>query len=459
MVDLVAAPFYMKGLFTSPLGGVVMSRYPVVLVARANLSGHVAARLSGAAAMSAFTLVFAAGCNPQNAQLEGASFTAFLSTSTSPTYLNDQLGLNTDPDFNAPDAKFTSAEPYDTPDGLQHYQFDCRTDVTDDELLPKADFSVCNSDVWPPQNESWATFDGYDVIKGDLAPWRGEAIITSEHDFQLTFHQNLPGGGDFRFMFVVDPNFAPSECRLNASGQSERTPVDGDWIAEWSKDIPEDSSAQTRFYLNAGSYQFNPDSLEQIWVLPPKWLAGFANANFVGETFNARSVRYGKPAKYLSYESDSGRDPTVRDLYFVDVPAGTDPNTDASFQRKLTEVQNTAADTTAELAALGQTYTPAVQSNVWRPIDGRKAGLDSWVELNYNFVDFDQAADDLTVGSEASGSFNLVFDASESQSKLFLQGRFVIDKITADPATVVNLQDLKQEEYGTTLCGADAVTE
>lgn len=435
-----------------------MSGYLVVPSARL----PVLAGLAGVAVL--------AGCNPQSAKLEDAKFRAFFSASTSPTFLNDQLGLNSDAAFVENETeKFTPETPYES-NGLQHYQIDCRADIPEEDLLPQsgANYPICNDALWPFENEIWAGFDGYDVVAGALEPWRGEAVMTSEHDLQMTFHQELPGKGDFRFTWVVDPSFAPSECRLDENGQSVRSPIDGDWLAEWAKDIPAESGAKTRFYLNAGGYQFDPDHITDtsptIWILPDKWLAGYARADFVGETFNVRPPRYAKPSRYLSFETDTGRDARLTEPNYCgcdnrnqcrQLEPGIDPLTDEGCVEKLESVTETGAAVTAELALLGQDWQPVMHSNMWRPISDPKSGLDGWPELDYSWIDFDQEASELVAGSPATGTFHLMLDASESQSKLFLEGKFVVDKIDRDIATVVNLQDEKAEQYGTELCGED----
>ena len=54
--------------------------------------------------------------------------------------------------------------------------------------------------------------DAFYLKEDKLDPWRSEAVITSEGDFQLTLHNRLDGGEDFRIAFVIDPVFQPQEC-------------------------------------------------------------------------------------------------------------------------------------------------------------------------------------------------------------------------------------------------------
>src|SRR5689334_2729030 len=98
------------------------------------------------APLCAFSLAFIAGCNPQSASLEGATFRTFLAVSTSPTYLNDQLGLNEDEKFLG-EGEWSPDAPYKA-HGVEHYQIDCRADIPDEDLLPKAEsnFKICNTE-------------------------------------------------------------------------------------------------------------------------------------------------------------------------------------------------------------------------------------------------------------------------------------------------------------------------
>ena len=366
-----------------------------------------------------------AGCNPKNAVIDEGRFTAFLSTSTSKTLSQQIIDL----------------------DGFEsHTQLDCRSGV--DNKLPNP-LAIC--DTFDPEHERWMAFDGYEVISAPLAPWRGEAVMTSEGDLLLTFHQDLNNGEDFRFAFVVNPNFQPKRCSLGEGGAAVLEPIDGDWIGGWSADV----DSGTLFYMNAGSYQFNPSNVEVQWTLPNEWLAGYATANFGAENMTMRSVRYGKPKAYASYELE---ETAVRrqDLFYGGMEAGTDPSGDADYQALIDSVSGIRDEVIGEFGQVGVALAPRVHTNAWRTPDGNAPGLDGWVELHYNHVRFDQAREELAAGNAASGEFHLVFDGFESQSRVVVQGKFHVDEIAEDRWTVQNLEQDKLEEFGTEVCGQPA---
>ncbi len=363
------------------------------------------------------------GCKPMNATVDEGSYKVFLSTSTSTTLFEERLDLDAFP---------------------EHYQIDCRSgddlDLLDDAL------DICGE--LDPDHETWLTFDGYEVVGGPLEPWRGEAIITSEGDLQLTFHQALPSGEDFRFAFVVDRAFQPTECALGAEGTTVRQAIDGDWLGNWSADAEEG----TLFYLNAGAYQFNPSNVEVQWTLPDEWLAGFAAARFSGEDMNLRSVRYGKPKAYAAYELEE-TEIKRQDLFYSAVPVGVDPAQDPDYQALIGSVEGIRDAVVAEFASVNADVAPVLHTNEWRASDGNAPGLDGWVELHYNYVRFDQDRADLAVGDAASGEFHLVFDGFDSQSRAVVRGRFSVDEIKSDRWTVSDLRRVKAEQSGEVLCG------
>jgi hypothetical protein len=399
--------------------------------------------------------VVASGCTAHSADLTEGSFRAYLASSTSTTLYEGDVDL----DGGGPDWK--------------HYAIDCRTLVEDPEeelsageVRERLDgaLEICDDPdpdddvdhIWPPQHELWLELDGYEVLTDKLDPWRGEAIMTSEGDLQITFHHWLPGyRQDFRFAFVVDPTFQPTVCGLDQGGNPQLQQDDGDWLANWAKDTePPDDSL---FYLNAGSYQFNPSNLDDLWILPEQWLAGFAAAQFASEDFYSRSVRFGQPDAYLAFEIDSYDPPSAADLFYEVLEPDIDPISDTGFVELVEEVGVIADETAVELALTdpnGETwYTPMVHDNAWRTPDGTAAGLDAWVELQYNWVRFDQKPADLVVGSPASGEFSLVMGATSSQSRLFIEGSFTVDKIKKDHYTVVDITEDRLAENGTVICG------
>jgi len=377
------------------------------------------------------------GCNPQNAKITEGSYTTFLATGTSPTLRKRSMDVQEYGEGRWEDGS--------------HWQIDCREGLESDDMLPDA-IDICGD--LEADHERWLVADGFEAVSAPLDPWRGEAVMTSEGDLQVTFHQRLPNGEDFRFAFVVDPDFQPSSCQLDENGESSAQPIDGDWVAEWTAEEAADaenpfnpdaapSTFETLYYLNAGAYQFNPSNTEAQWYFPQQWLAGFAASKFADDSFAIRSVRYGLPSVYAAFEAD-GIAVERSDLFFED---------DAEdFPDLVAEVEQIQVDTVVDLELAGVTTEPKVHTNQWREVDEVEAGVDGWVELNYNWVGFDQASEDLIIGNPASGAFNLVLDGTDSQSKVFVSGSFEIKKIKKDHWVVDDLETVKLEENGVTLC-------
>jgi hypothetical protein len=420
-------------------------------------------------------LLVLAACAPNNATLVEGSYITFLSDGSSLSLVKDEVPY----------------EKYKT-----HYTVDCRefADGEADLQLPDA-LDICNKKKdWPPVYETWATYGGYWVVSEPLEPWRGEALITSEGDLQIAFHHRIPNGQDMRFVISIDPDFAPQHCVQDASGTTMREPLDGDWIENWSTetlgwvadnadkygdaltDIDQYNDGKL-YFLNALSYQYNPlDTTQPAWNLPEEWEAGAAQAKFVEEPMIERRTRYGDPRVYNAIEASGstetqyyGIDPA--DLFWCDLEPGSNPKTDECTNNRdhtsLTEIDDDvhaiAKDIHNELNVLMTPdvgsdqpvfdYMPLVHSNFWREPDGYPAGLDGWSELHYNYVVFDKSSD-LTVGGSAEGAFGLVFDAAESASRMFVKGRFKIDKIKKDHWTTQDLELVKLVENGSTLCSA-----
>ena len=152
-------------------------------------------------------------------------------------------------------------------------------------------------------------------------------------------------------------------------------------------------------------------------------------------------------------DAEEVTEPSPDELFYQAMNAGVDPTSSSAFQSLIADVEEIGNQTTTELELVelagGRTK---IHTNEWRAPDGRAAGLDSWVELHYNWVHMD-ASSTFEVGGSASGEFNLTFDAAESQSRLFIQGSFVVEEIKADRWVTDDIQAIKLEENGTVLCG------
>lgn len=409
-----------------------------------------------------------AGCAPQNAHVEEGDFTVFLSATNSPTVDKGKLDI----------------EAFGTTEGFERRPaIDCRefTDVTKqkeiDALRLQDRAQICPGDadpspLWPPAHETWLADTGYYVLGGKLDPWRGEAIVTSEGDIQIGFHQRVPGGEDFRFSFVVNPDFQPTQCVQDAtSGEVTAEPVDGDWIAEWSKDLTGADAGGQLYLLNAGSFQFDPRDPKDQWFLPDQWEAGYGAGKFADDGFTSRATLFGDPSTYLNpIDPVSGQiNVQASDLLWCPPDGSEYPypvsrpkyNNQAECLAGVKERADGIADEVqAELEAFGvpaATDTlpgvrPRVHGNEWRVSDGKAAGYDGWVELDYSWVEFDKDSD-LSVGGSASGTFNLMFDAGDSTSRFYVRGRFTVDKFKKDTWTTAYLPDIKKEENGTIECG------
>ncbi|MBT3222396.1 MAG: hypothetical protein HN348_25265, partial [Proteobacteria bacterium] len=374
------------------------------------------------------------------------------------------------------------------------YNIDCRNlddtpdlneDGTNEDEIEKLrlqdPLDVCKrGKTYPLEWETWIDEGAWRVVGEDLAPWRGEAIMTSEGDFQVTFHHRMPGKADMRFAFAIDPVFQPEQCVESDDGDStELVPIDGNWLDGWTGDLTDlaeedeihpglsnfedDLDNSTLYYLNARSYQFDPENTEEYWSVPLTWRAGFASGKFAEEYFHARTVRYGEPPIYASFEAEDGGDPEEEQIFYC--------GAQDTCEKECKAVNRIADDIADELTWAGPNgdqddaetwFRPMVHCNTWRDTDlegpleagepdGRPPGLDGWVGLHYNWVILDDSST-LEVGGSASGAFGMVFDGDESRSKFFISGHFNVDRIKADRWTTDDIKSIKLAQNGTTLC-------
>lgn len=406
-----------------------------------------------------------AACAPQSAKLTAGDYTAFLASTNSISLLKETV---------------------DPTDYETNFQVDCREFETreDRELLqlPEA-IDICKGNSWPPPYETWAEQNGYYVVSEQLDPWRGQALITGEGDLQVSFHHRVPGGADFRFLFAIDPEFGPVKCKNNADGTFDHVRRDGDWVAEWSKELdniaalPEALRAGypyldgleggKLFFLNASGYQLDPkgeDTDTTYWSLPREWEAGAAQGKFSEENMYHRSPRYGEPEVYNFVSSASGSYATNAgdEMFYCDLEAGEDPTQNACMNTLGDHLDAVVAGTQKDLDLLTAPekggdpvlhYLPIPHLNDWRPSDGLAPGFDGWGELNYSYVAFSKDSE-LEVGGSARGAFGLVLEAVDSQSKVFVQGAFEIPRIRRDRWTSKDLEKETIEKNGTQLCDA-----
>ena len=367
-----------------------------------------------------------AACSPQTASIEDGDgeYIAYLASSTSQTLFEDTI------DFDVAETAFN---------------IDCR-ELDDESDRLSSPLDICGR-RWDRAHESWIGNDAYRVVGGALTPWRGEAIITSEGDVQIGFHQRLPGGQDFRFSFVIDPNFQPQRCSENSDGETVAVDIDGDWVEEWSKD--EENGIV--YYLTSGAFQFNPGETEDIWSLPQEWRSGSATGHFGAEDLSVRRPYYAVPAAYAGIANETGVAIPESALFFSGMEEGDDPTTDGGHQGVIRTVEDIVEETNDEFLDIQAPILSRVHTNEWRMPDGSAAGLDSWVGLHYSWIHFDEGTV-FEQGGSFSGEFQLLFDATESQTRVVANGRFTVNNLKKDRWVTDDVTAAKLEESGTVLC-------
>lgn len=423
-------------------------------------------------------LVLLAACVPNNAELQNASYAAFIAEGSSLSLLKEEV---------------------DPSDYENNWNVDCREfeDPADAEALQLDDaLKICGENKWPPVYEQWATQAGFRVVTEELDPWRAEALATAEGDIQISFHHTLPGGADMRFVFAVDPDFAPVTCLADENGQVSRQPYDGDWIENWSTELgwlaeqDEDYlkpyshlepylETGRLYFLNARSYQFNPANPNgSDWDIPEIWAAGATQGKFSEENLFHRTARYGEPSVYnaleaseaseTNYYGDFQIDPD--DLWYCDFDTdATGPDVELAeqaFQACMTEEQDnvrsimSSVRSELELMLTPEgadeplfTWAPIGHTNSWREPDGLPPGFDGWSELHFNYIVF-SGDSVLEPGGRAEGAFSFSYDADQSSTRVFIKGQFVVDKIKQDKWVTADLRRDKLIEKDVELCSA-----
>lgn len=375
------------------------------------------------------------GCAPQQAEISGTWF-AWLGANSSSVVADGDLDLS---EATTIDCKRLDPEELGYI-GNSDPNFDC---TTVDNL----------------QYNTWLQDDGYYALSGEIDPWRTEAIVNSEGVFQLTSHIRLGDGEDFRFHFSILPNFAPTECVEGESGVAELQYVDGaSWLDKWS----EDEGDYNIYYLNAGAYQTNPGDSDDVWYTVSEWRAGYGAAKFAGEDFSSQPTAYewydptlpvySAPRK--SCLPSGGYRLFYEESYFSleceDV--GADPYADV-----LADIQTRSPTWVAEMTDVyGATgFEMKVEDNAWRPDDGVRWGLDGWVDVNTSWVRIKKSSD-LSAGGEATGDFQIVYEATDSGSHLMVKGEFTTNVIREDKWGYPVLEDELREESGQAVCGGAA---
>lgn len=401
--------------------------------------------------------LLAAACTPQSADLVEGEMVGYLSSTTSFTLIKG------------------SFDPADVVDeGGDTWNIDCRELESDSQILALENpLDICGGNRWPPEDEVWLDLGAYRGFRMPLDPWRGEGILLNEGDLQVGFHQRMPGGEDFRFIFSIDPGFQPTRCTGDGT---DSTPLDGNWIEGWStelerlageSDLPpfmaravSESQGGQLYFLNAFSFQWDPDSEDDqnrpIWTLPEEWRAGYGLATFAEEDMHVRNNRMADPALHILFEADIGSGIPPESLYYAQCNDGDQISDCQAWRDVRTEIRETADNIRTQLRraspeAAPFEFLPITHANEWRVHNGRAPGLDGWGELVYSWV---MLTPDSMIekGGNAHGFFSIVLDGDDSQSRIFLQGEFDVPNIRRERWGGRDLRTEKLEDAGVTLC-------
>ena len=470
-------------------------------------------------------LLFAAltGCAPDHADVQGDWF-AWLAAGSSPTVREDELSLDEATVFECSgrgwDADTCMFEPgyigptmggYDENDRfiggdcartnsqgtLNPNQGSCNGAYVEDcDETDVAAFAAECEALLGLQKNNWATEDGYFGLRGDLDAWRSEALINSEGDLQLTIHVDLGDDQDFRYVWSIDPGFAPDDCLEDDDGELYRAFSDGsNWVQEWS----EDEEGNLIYYLTAGSYQVDPTDSEISWYLSDQMVSGYSHAKFAAEEFSSHPGEFGHydlegAPLYWGYDALNDRDLSGGFLG-VDVPghaggigeAGNGEYIDwfeqyqANSESLCTTVKGAKCDDGESPAGLtweeemvlvlgavadhdgngilddGEArFEHKIETNMWRPVDNTISGLDGWMEVHSSWVRL-KTGQTVAPGEKVAGDFQIFFEGTEAGSRLLVRGEFEITELEMDRWGYEILEDVKREENGTLYCdGAEA---
>jgi len=407
------------------------------------------------------------GCNPHDAEVEGG-WTVWLAANSSPTVSSDAVDL-------------TGAS-----------RIDCAHVEGDYGYIGSSDDAVGCDSVDALNWQTWLQDDGYYRLSNTIEPWRTDALINGEGDLQLTVHQRLGDGADFRFAFSIDPDFSPTNCVDDDEGNRELEYVDGsDWVTEWSSD----EGDYNVYYLNAGAYQINPGDTSETWSFTSDWISGMSYAKFGEDDLFSYGV------DYSWYDPDFPVYMTCKDfagcVNWRDIPAkleqlesqgvntrSCDTQDDYAYLRlfyyenwynpycedvpssdvlQSTVAQNIEDATTSWSDEMTQVYGAdqfelRVEDNAWRPLDDTRQGLDGWVDLQTSWVRFTKSSD-LEVGGSAEGDFQIYYYGAEAGTHMVIHGTFTIDKIKGDRWAYSDLETEQREENGTEYCGGATVAQ
>ena len=411
-----------------------------------------------------FALLALSACGPQSAELLDASVTGWLSEETSFVLYQGLVDM--------------AHEDWDA-----SWNIDCRTLEDGDEALRlDGGLNVCENggtfgvvSEGSETGETWlndAAWRGFNLELDNA--WRGEGIYTHEGDLQVAFHHRLPGGQDFRFLFVIDPDFSPTECVVNDAGETVAAPYDGTpWRDAWNdiwtqlgnqSDVAPFMAQATSdfpngdlYFLNARSYQIDGENITNAnlrrWTLPEEWMSGFAHGTFGVEDMHSRPNFYARPYVYQAVDADDFF-AIVRSAEYVWYrPESALPGDAEDHVTYARQDLNRATP-----AGLNVGFQPILVDNSWRDVDGEKAGLDNWDELAYSWVVLSEDSDP-TPGGKVSGAFSILMDPDDSSSRFVVQGRCEIPSVRRERFGGPDLRAETAEAAGFSPCITGSPTD
>ncbi|MEN9786914.1 MAG: hypothetical protein RLZZ299_2178 [Pseudomonadota bacterium] len=404
------------------------------------------------------TLALLTACSPMDAQVEGR-YVAYLADGSSENLT--RLERN---------GKTVSEQARD----LGLVPVDCRelADLTAEELAAErltssqAYVAHCLDSAGAPLPLTyfpWLREFGYWKSEGEFAPdaalsaWRTEALLTSEGDLQLTAHIELPGLGDFRFGWAIDPDFQPTFCDDDPEAGAVERVVDGDWLAHWADSAEAVGKGGGLWPLNAGAYQVNPSNQGQSWYFPPEWMAGTAFSRLEDEQFFSHPTDYADPAGVPLYA------PMYRgDERLYPEATGSLESWIGTMRTHLGS-DGAGAPAITDLSGIGlSTFEPFffVEDNTWRPTDPEGSegatGLDGWLGVMPGWVRIDNP-ESIEVGNDepVTGEFQVYLEGVAAASKVLVRATFSIDEVREDRwGYNPTMEERKRAENRTPVCGS-----